>query len=76
MDIGEAASATGPSPRMIRHYEKTGLTPRALRRGSSYRDDAPADVHRWRLIFDSLMVSGFAVALGSVSLTWEEGAEQ
>lgn len=50
MNIGEAATAAGLSPRMVRHYEKIGLTPRALRRDSSYRDYAPADVHRLRFI--------------------------
>jgi len=50
MNIGEAAAAAGLSPRMVRHYEKIGLTPRALRRDSQYRDYSPSDVHRLRFI--------------------------
>ena len=46
MNIGEAAAAAGLSPRMIRHYEKIGLTPKALRRVSQYRDYSTSDVHR------------------------------
>jgi MerR family copper efflux transcriptional regulator len=50
MNIGEAAAAAGLSPRMVRHYEKIGLTPRALRRDSQYRDYSTNDVHRLRFI--------------------------
>ena len=32
MNIGQASKASGVSERMIRHYEKIGLVPRALRR--------------------------------------------
>ena len=50
MNIGEAAAAAGLSPRMVRHYEKIGLTPKALRRDSQYRDYSTSDVHRLRFI--------------------------
>lgn len=50
MNIGEAAAAAGLSPRMVRHYEKIGLTPNALRRGSQYRDYSTSDIHRLRFI--------------------------
>jgi MerR family transcriptional regulator, copper efflux regulator len=50
MNIGEAAAAAGLSPRMVRHYEKIGLTPRAPRRDSQYRDYSPSDVHRLRFV--------------------------
>lgn len=46
MNIGEASKASGVSERMIRHYEKIGLVPPALRRDSGYRDYGDADVHR------------------------------
>lgn len=50
MNIGDAAAAAGLSPRMVRHYEKIGLTPKALRRDSQYRDYSPSDVHRLRFV--------------------------
>lgn len=45
MKIGQAASASGISERMIRHYEKIGLVPTAARRDSGYRDYDSTDVH-------------------------------
>jgi Cu(I)-responsive transcriptional regulator len=50
MKIGEVSEASGVSTRMIRHYEKIGLVPGALRRDSGYRDYGPADVARLRFI--------------------------
>jgi Cu(I)-responsive transcriptional regulator len=46
MQIGEAASRTGVSAKMIRHYEAIGLVPAAGRRASNYRDYDPEDLHR------------------------------
>ena len=50
MNIGQASKASGVSQRMIRHYEAIGLTPRAARRDSGYRDYDERDVHRLKFI--------------------------
>lgn len=50
MKIGEVSAASGVSQRMIRHYEKIGLIPEALRRDSGYRDYDQRDLHTLRFI--------------------------
>ncbi len=37
MNIGQAADRSGLTPKMIRHYEQTGLLPPAVRSNSGYR---------------------------------------
>ena len=50
MKIGVASAASGISERMIRHYEKIGLMPKAARRDSGYRDYDEQDLHTLRFI--------------------------
>lgn len=50
MKIGAASAASGISERMIRHYEKIGLMPKAARRDSGYRDYDERDIHTLRFI--------------------------
>lgn len=48
--IGQAASLSGVSTANIRHYEREGLLPSAVRAENQYRYYSQADVHALRLI--------------------------
>ncbi len=50
MNIGQAASASGVSAKMIRHYEALSLVPAAQRTESGYRQYGQNDVHTLRFI--------------------------
>lgn len=50
MNIGEAASASGVSAKMIRYYEETGLIPPPMRTASGYRSYGAKEVQLLRFI--------------------------
>jgi Cu(I)-responsive transcriptional regulator len=50
MNIGEAASASGVSAKMIRHYEEIGLIGKATRTESGYRVYGGHEVHTLRFV--------------------------
>ena len=50
MNIGQAASATGVSAKMIRYYEGIALTPPGRRSESGYRIYSENDLHALRFV--------------------------
>jgi MerR family transcriptional regulator, copper efflux regulator len=50
LNIGSAATASGVSVKMIRHYEAIGLLPKVSRSFGNYRLYGPGDVHVLRFI--------------------------
>ena len=50
MNIGQAATASGVSAKMIRYYERVGLVGAAVRTQGNYRDFGPQDVNELRFI--------------------------
>lgn len=76
MNIGQAASASGVSAKMIRYYEQIKLIPPANRRESGYRYYSPSDVHMLRFIRRGRDL-GFSVAQISELLgLWHDKSRQ
>jgi len=50
LNIGEAATRSGVSAKMVRHYESLGLLPKVARTDSGYRQYGDKEVHTLRFI--------------------------
>jgi Cu(I)-responsive transcriptional regulator len=72
MNIGQAASAAGVTPKMIRHYESLGLIPEAVRTDSGYRLYGERELEQLRFIRQSRAL-GFSIPqIESLLALWRE----
>ena len=71
MNIGDAASASGVSAKMIRHYEAVGLIRATQRTEAGYRQYGDGDVHTLRFIRQARDL-GFSIAeIGELLSLWQ-----
>ncbi len=72
MNIGQAASASGVSAKMIRHYEAVGLLPAARRTEAGYRLYGDAEVHTLRFVRHARDL-GFSIReIGELVALWHD----
>jgi MerR family transcriptional regulator, copper efflux regulator len=69
--IGEAATLSGVTAKMIRHYESLGLLPAVNRSESGYRLYSDSDVHTLRFIKRARDLGFSMTAIGELVNLWQ-----
>ena len=70
-NIGEAASRSGVSAKMVRHYESLGLLPKVGRTDAGYRQYGPIEVHTLRFIRHSRELGFSMVEIAALLKLWQ-----
>ena len=70
-NIGEAASRSGVSAKMVRHYESLGLLPKVARTDAGYRQYGPNEVHTLRFIRHSRELGFSMVEIAALLKLWQ-----
>lgn len=71
-NIGEAASRSGVSAKMVRHYESLGLLPSVERTDSGYRQYTESEVHALRFIKRSRELGFSMAAIADLLKLWQD----
>ena len=71
MNIGEAATRSGVSAKMVRHYESLGLLPRIARTEAGYRQYGDNEVHTLRFIRRARDLGFSMTEIGELLKLWQ-----
>ena len=70
-NIGEAASCSGVSAKMIRYYETLSLLPKVRRTAAGYRQYGPNEVHTLRFIRHARELGFSMVEIAALLKLWQ-----
>lgn len=70
-NIGQAASQSGVSAKMIRHYETLGLLPAVPRTDAGYRQYGEAQIHTLRFIRRARLLGFSMVEIAELLKLWQ-----
>lgn len=70
-NIGQAASQSGVSAKMIRHYETLGLLPAVLRTDAGYRQYGEAQIHTLRFIRRARLLGFSMLEIAELLKLWQ-----